>query len=184
MIDSKKISKRGQIGLNDIPRVAVLIILAILTLSFGALIMNSVEDIALKTGTNTITNESDTATFNVNFSLGNDRIDSATYVLSSSTEVIAAANFTLDAAAGRVNLTNSSGSGLFNTASTLVVNSTYDHTTDILSADVNVTRDGKLTVLNISTLIPTAGTVLGAALIIGILLAAFAFGRFGFTLKR
>ena len=45
------------------------------------------------------------------------------------------------------------------------------------TAEFNVSADGLSTLLNVSTLIPTAGTVIGAAIIIGILLGAFAFGQ-------
>ena len=45
------------------------------------------------------------------------------------------------------------------------------------SAESNITGDGLSTLSNVSSLIPTAGTVIGAALIIGILLGAFAFVR-------
>lgn len=43
--------------------------------------------------------------------------------------------------------------------------------------EFNITGDGLQTLSNISTLIPTSGTVIGAAIIIGILLGAFAFVR-------
>ncbi len=45
------------------------------------------------------------------------------------------------------------------------------------SAEANVSGKGLTTLLNISNLIPTAGTVIGAAIIIGILLTAFRFAN-------
>lgn len=91
-----KFSKRGQVGfgIGDIPGIAVAVVVGMLVLSFGALVLSSVD-----------------------------------------------ADFTAN------------------------------------TFESNITKDGLSTLNNISTLIPTSGTVIGAAIIIGILLGAFAFVR-------
>ena len=45
------------------------------------------------------------------------------------------------------------------------------------NADYNVSTDGLTTITNTSTNLPTVGTVIGAVIIIGTLLAAFRFSR-------
>ncbi len=173
----------GPLTIQSLVPAGVIITLVILILFSGSLILSSVEDVALTQESNVTVNESVLLTVNQFFTLSKVTGDEWQFLINSSVNItngtsklVPRVDFHVDIDSGTINVTNGT-SKLFEGGPTKRVNVSYTSVLNVLSADVNVTRDGQKTLLNITGLLPNVGTVIGAGIIIGVLLTIFVFSR-------
>ncbi len=184
MLKKTMMGRKGQVlTIESLVPVGILITLSILILTMGALVLSEVEDVALTQESNVTVNESVLLTVNQFFTLGKVSsnewirlVNSSVNITNGTSKLVPRADFHVDIDSGTINVTNGTFI-LFEGGPTKLVNVTYTSVLNVLSADVNVTRDGLKTMTNISDLLPNAGTVIGAAIIIGVLLTIFVFTR-------
>jgi hypothetical protein len=174
-------------SIENIPTIAMSIILGFLTLVVVAIIFSSVASDQLDTQLNNLTNETFTLTlqagdglsgYNGTAQLVHTRIVPASEeVRNTTTLLVLGADYRLNNLTGVITVVTNY------TVGDADINISYNYETDIKNAAFNVTDQGNSMILNLSDNLPTVGLVIGAVLIIAVLLGGFAFKAFGVEFK-
>ncbi len=171
---------KGQVNLSALqivtPIIIILIVLALVLFTGGKTLETIETTQDINDQTQTITNESITATAGVEQLLNNLRIDNATVTVFNNTNALPQSDWEMSSAQatdGLINITNT-------IHDTISLNVTYSFSSDINSLSLNATRDGLSGLTTFSGFQPTFAVVLVLIVLVGLLLGGFmAFTRMG-----
>ncbi len=167
-------NKKGQqITLTTLSGIVVIMVVAILIFTISTQIIKDVQDDQLTTLLVSETNETLTANATLT-QVDRLGVDNTTEVVHNGTgggEILTRhTHYELTTLGAFTILPDAAG-----TTGNVVVNISYNHTDDVFSASFNVSGNGLTSMINLSGQFANVGTIIGAALIIFILITAFAF---------
>ncbi len=154
-------------NLEDLPQVLITFGIAVIFGAVIAIVLSSFQDSLITSASNT--NESKSITLGTVSDLSGGYAGwSLTEVRNDTAVVLNTGEFEL--VGGAINLTNASREG---------TNTYYvDYSYSAADERYNISANGLQGVINISTYFSTSGTLIGVGILITIVIAAFAFGRF------